>query len=145
LQFSSIGEVTTKSDAKLNCTENKKVQNELEQQALAKFKAEGHELSEADMGIFVLERQRSMSMSLNRSQRSLKSTNSMVSANYVSQLEDMVDDILEDQEALIETVEKLRDIMVDMMRDHEPNESRLLKIRTIFGVRREHPTNLGRV
>jgi hypothetical protein len=125
-------------------TEEKKLQNELEQQAVAKFKAEGRELSKADMKEFVLETQRSLS--LNRSQRSLKSTkseNSMVSANYVFQLEDMVDDILEDQEALIETVEKLRDVMVDMIREHQPSESRLLEIRTIFGVRREHPTNLG--
>ena len=122
-------------------TEEKKLQNELEQQAVAKFKAEGRELSKADMKDFVLERQRSLS--LNRSQRSLKSTKSEMSANYVFQLENMVDDILEDQEALIETVEKLRDVMVDMIREHQPSESRLLEIRTIFGVRREHPTNLG--
>jgi len=121
-------------------TEEKKLQNELEQQAVAKFKAEGRELSKADMKEFVLETQRSLS--LNRSQRSLKSTKSEMSANYVFQLEDMVDDILEDQEALIETVEKLRDVMVDMIREHQPSESRLLEIRTIFGVRREHPTKL---
>jgi len=122
-------------------TEEKKLQDELEQKAVAKFKAEGRELSKADMKEFVLASQRSLN--LNRSQRSIKSTNSensMVSANYVFQLEDMVEDILEDQEDLIETVEKLRDVILDMMREHQPSESRLLEIRTIFGMRRENAT-----
>jgi len=48
---------------------------------------------------------------------------------------------LEDQEDLIETVEKLRDVILDMMREHQPSESRLLEIRTIFG--RENATKLG--
>jgi len=102
-------------------TEEKKLQQDIENKALLKLESSGEEMTKEESKKFLL-----------ITQKSMKSVNTMDTEDYVFQLEDMVDEILVDQEDLIKMVEKLRDTLAEVL-VHPPNESKLDEIHTLFG------------
>ena len=104
-------------------TEDEKAKKELEQTALVKLESQGEGVTE--------EGGRRSAMQTQQSTKSTMSTGTMKSEDYIYKYESVVDEILKDQEALIETVETLKDILKEVLA-RPPSKSRIHEIRSIF-------------
>lgn len=68
------------------------------------------------------------------SSRSVASEDTMDTTDYVFQLEDMVEEIIEDQEKLINTVEDLRALLQEVL-ENPPTQTRAMEIHSILRFR----------
>ena len=107
-------------------TEEKKVLEELHKKAILKLELQGKSLTKEESKRVMLETQKNI--------QSLKSVNTLDTEDNMFHLENMVEEILADQEDLLETVEKLRDILAEVL-VHPPNEGRMHEIHTLFRLR----------